>query len=1038
MSIGNEQAPCLGFARPPLTRTASFLCAALITQICVSGMAAAQGTTSAPQPAAAATPADQPATDAAQVPEPEVAEEGKPKRGRKGTEEIIVTGSRIRRKDLTTPAQITVISKDQMQASGKVSIGDFLQSLPEQGNATNTSVNNGGNGSTRISLRGLGAARTLVLLNGRRFVSSAPVPPESVDLNAIPSAAIERIEVLKDGASAVYGSDAIGGVVNLITRRRYNGAEISGYASTSTHNDGQTYDVNFTAGTSGDRGSVLFSGGFYTQNAVWAGDRDFSKIPLSYDAVGQLTTTRKPGPYTQGSTTVPAGTILIPSGQTGRALPNPTNDPRITLYNQLVTQNPTTTTFIRDPNAATCLAGSPGSCWRPFTSALLPPDGDGYNFQPDNYLVTPQQRISLFSIGDARLGDGARAYFEGSYVNRQSAIKLAAEPFITDQENLSVSRDNIYNPFGRDFSAGPGSPTSTAGSVRKRLSEFGFRDTKQDIDTFRIIAGLDGSLPETAGPLKSWFWDVSLNYGRTEGTTVKQGNLKRTGLKNALGPSFRDPDGTPHCGTPGNIIADCVPLNMFGGPGSITQDQITGLTFTGTLRGINQLTAVQFNTSGELFRLFATRPVGLALGYEYRIVAGENIPDPITVAGETTGNKGDITRGHYYVNEGYGELSVPLISGIPFVEDLEATAAARIFSYSNFGTDVTYKIGGRWRVIPDFTFRGTYSTGFRAPSVAELYQGQADAFPNVQDPCRGAGVAGGGAPPASCGDAANNGDAQTQLRSRVGGNPNLQPETAKIFTTGVVLEPRYVKNLTVTVDYYNITIDNTLAPIGASTILNACYFGDPAAAPRYCALIQRDDTTHRILNIINLTTNAGQDKTDGIDLAIRYDLPTELGRWGFLFDGTWLHQYNRTLADGTVVRARGRFDLATTGGVFPAFKFVSGLRWALSGFGAGVTTRFIGSFTECGTSSGNFAGSGLCYVNSTYQRHVDAYNTWDAYVSYAFNSPFGKTSVAFGVNNVFNKDPAIIYNGFTAASDPTAYADGFIGRFGYLRVGHAF
>jgi outer membrane receptor protein involved in Fe transport len=456
------------------------------------------------------------------------------------------------------------------------------------------------------------------------------------------------------------------------------------------------------------------------------------------------------------------------------------------------------------------------------------------------------------------------------------------------------------------------------------------------------------------------------------------------------------------------------------------------------LKGITQLTAAQFNTSGELFTLFGNRPVGLAAGYEYRIVSGENIPDPITVAGDTTGNKGDITKGHYFVNEGYGELSIPVISGIPFVEDLEATVAARVFGYSTFGTDATYKIGGRWRIVPDFTFRGTYSTGFRAPSIAELYQGQQDGFPNVQDPCRGGGIAGGGPPPASCGDAANNGDAQTQLRNRVGGNPNLQPETAKIFTAGVVLLPRYVRNLTVTVDYYNITINNTLAPIGASTILNACYFGDPAAAPRYCALIQRDENTRRISNIMNLTTNAGQDKTDGIDLAMRYDLPTEVGRWGFLFDGTWLHQYNRTLADGRVVRARGRFDLATTGGVYPAFKFNAGLRWALSGFGAGINTRFLGSFTECGTSSGNFAGSGLCYVNSTYQRRVDAYNTYDLYVTYAFNSAFGKTSLAAGVNNVFNKEPSRIYNGFTSASDPTAYADGFMGRFGYLRVGHAF
>src|SRR5499433_688460 len=223
-----------------------------------------------PSTAGGTPPPDQPAAEAAQ-PAAEAAEPTAPKGKRAGEEEIVVTGSRVRRKDLTTPAPITVINKEQVQASGKVSIGDFLQMLPEQGNATNTAVNNGGTGATRVSLRGLGVARTLVLLNGRRFVPGGfgnNGADAAVDLNAIPTAAIERVEVLKDGASAVYGSDAIGGVINLITRKKLNGAEISGYAGTSTHGDGQTYDINFTGGTSGERGSVLFSGGFYTQKTV--------------------------------------------------------------------------------------------------------------------------------------------------------------------------------------------------------------------------------------------------------------------------------------------------------------------------------------------------------------------------------------------------------------------------------------------------------------------------------------------------------------------------------------------------------------------------------------------------------------------------------------------------------------------------------------------------------------------------------------------------------------------------------------------------
>src|SRR5438128_7532531 len=191
---------------------------------------------------------------------------------------------------------------------------------------------------------------------------------------------------------------------------------------------------------------------------------------------------------------------------------------------------------------------------------------------------------------------------------------------------------------------------------------------------------------------------------------------------------------------------------------------MTGLTFTGTWRAINQMTSVLFNTSGELFRPLAGRPVALAAGYEYRLLVAENAPDPITVAGETTGNAAQITSGHYYVNEGYAELSVPVIGNLPFAEDVEATAAMRVSDYNTFGGRVTYKLGARWRVIRDVTFRGTYSTGFRAPSISDLFLGQADSFPPVSDPCRGRGVAGGGTPPPNCfaTGVANNGDTQTQ------------------------------------------------------------------------------------------------------------------------------------------------------------------------------------------------------------------------------------------------------------------------------------
>jgi len=950
---------------------------ALVVLVYAEGTAAAQETSGPPAPAAATDPAAE-----------EVVAPPRATAKKSAEEEIVVTGSRIRRKDLTTPAPVTVISREQVVASGKVSIGDFLQSLPEQGNAINTAVNNGAD--------------------------------SSADLNSIPTGAIDHIEILKDGASAIYGSDAIAGVVNIIMRKRYNGTEATGFGSTTTRGDGNTYDLNLTTGTSSDRGSIVFSGGFFKNQSIMAGDRAFSATPIGFDSVSGKV-------ITQGSGTIPQGRFIISPKAAGKAIPltgDPTQDARIALYNQLVLANPKATAFIHCvPGDAGCIGASGTDAgWRVYAGSKLAtdtPPGDGYNFQPRNYLLTPQQRISLYTSGEARLASNVRGYFDASYVNRQSEQQLAPEPLLTDQEGDSgiiASAQSIYNPFGTDVT-----------TVRRRLLEFGNRVFNQDIDTFRIVGGVDGTVPE----LNSWFWDVSLNYGRTESSGLKNGNIRTPKLQDAIGPSFLDSSGVAHCGTPGKVIAGCVPLDLFHGAGSITQDQVVGLTYSGTQRGYNQMTSVQLNTNGELFRLMSDRPVGIGFGYEYRNLLGADIPDPITVAGETSGNKSLITRGGYHVNEGYGELVVPILSNRPGVEQLEASAALRVFNYSTFGTDYTYKFGGRWQMVRDFTLRGTYSTAFRAPSISDLFLGQQDNFASVTDPCAkpaSAGIA------ARCGSAAGNGDDQTQLRSKVGGNPKLQPETAKAFTLGVVIEPRMVRNLSVTVDYYNFVIDQAIGQIGEDVILSNCYTGDG----KYCDLIQRR-SNGTIDRIFNLQANVGSDKTDGIDIAARYSLPSEYGRFGFIFDGTWLHKFNRTLANGDVIHARGTYDLGqgnAFGGVFPAWKFNVGTSWALGGFGAGVNSRFVGKFKECGDDSGVMNGSGLCYKDHIGERTVHPYVAFDAFLSYGFRNPVGRTAIAAGLLNVFDRQPPVIYNNGFSFSDPSSYD--YAGRRLYARLTQTF
>src|SRR5262249_54108030 len=238
--------------------------------------------------------------------------------------------------------------------------------------------------------------------------------------------------------------------------------------------------------------------------------------------------------------------------------------------------------------------------------------------------------------------------------------------------------------------------------------------------------------------------------------------------------------------------------------------------------------------------------------------------------GTPPGNAAPILAGHYYVNEGYGELSIPIVSGMQFIENLEASAAIRVFDYSNVGSDFTYKLGGRWSPVRDFTVRGTYSTGFRAPAVNELFFGTSDSGAVASDPCRGPGIAGGGPVPANCiaqgGPPGGTGDTATQIRSKVGGNAALQPETAKIYTAGMVFEPRWVRGFSATVDYYNIKIDQAIGAIGTGLILSQCYPTNPNQTPKYCDRAIHDQT-FRIVTVVCSQQSVGADASDGIHLA---------------------------------------------------------------------------------------------------------------------------------------------------------------------------
>jgi outer membrane receptor protein involved in Fe transport len=942
----------------------------------------------------------------------------------KAEEEILVTGSRVRRKDLTTPAPVTVLSREQIQSSATTNIGDFLQQLPEQAGALNTNVNNGGDGETQISLRNLGSNRTLVLVDGKRMVNGGVGAGTAVDLNSIPTSAVERVEVLKDGGSAVYGSDAIGGVVNIITRKRMDGVELSAYTGSSGHNDAIVHDLSLLAGANGDRGSFMVGLGYFDQQSMFASARDWATAANKYNFV-----TAKEG--TSGSPTLPKPRVNGFDPDTCKTLTQVCSD----LFNTFGAgkQN-----FIYDPTKSK--PGVPyADGWRIRDAAV-----DFFNYQAVNYLVTPSTRVSTFGNGEYRVGDSARAYLQASYVNRQSQVLVAPEPFAIQNAGITIDATNPYNPFGVPLT-----------SAQRRLSDLPGRGAAYEVDTTHLVAGFDGTLPAMAGPLSGWYWDVFFDYGRTAGQFTINGYLNTSLAGPGFGPGFTDATGA-HCGTAANPIANCTPVNLLGGPGSITPDQATQLgLYQGINYGVTQLAMAGASLSGELISLAADRPAALAIGFEHRNESGSFIYEPITVAGFNSDSANPVanTYGHFYVNEGYGELSIPVINHFPGIEDLELQTAARVFNYNTFATDATYKAGLRYSPISDITLRGTVSTGFRAPNITDLYTGQAAGnFESATDPC--ASLTAPTSLQGPCGPAWRNGVTVAQVNSISGGNSQLKPEKATIFTAGVVLVPRVVKGLTLTVDFYSVSMTQLISTLGTQLILNECYgVGVPQDTSK-CSLITRLPATQEVNLVKDVNLNAGSLLTRGIDLGAQYSLPTDgFGRFLFRLSGTYLLTYDFTTADGTTIHGAGNYDgqgSVTASGATnfnPRVKFNAGVTYAYSDFQAFLNGRYLGSFTECapdgGTVNGASTGPGLCYQRSAdpttkvlYPTHtVPALMTFDLALGYRLKWPGGASRLTAGVRNLLDASPPRVYDSFLTYAD-TAYD--FVGRYFYARLDHKF
>ncbi|HEY6180168.1 MAG TPA: TonB-dependent receptor, partial [Kofleriaceae bacterium] len=912
------------------------------------------------------------------------------------TEVITVTGSLIGRKEVDSPSPVSVVDKEKLESAGITNVGDILQKIPAQGNAINAQNNNGGDGSTRINLRSLGTNRTLVLLNGRRVVQSGLGADDSVDFGTIPLAMIERVEVLKDGASAIYGSDAVAGVVNVITRTNVNGTEANIYTATSGKRDGTNYDLSFVTGHSSARGNITFSGGYQQQKPVMAGERGFSAQTYSYNF------------DCDPSKTNCATLTGSPSGPTGRINSMPNGAPSVP---------------IPGCNTKFCTADGNGG-FRNFINPSATTFGDNYNFQTLNYLFTPSNRVNLFSNGHYDITKNTHVFFEGQFNSRKSTQQLAETPIGLGLFGITLSGNSIYNPLGKDIV-----------DYNRRMTEFGPRTFNQDVNTTRLVTGLNGTIADDLPVVKNWKWETSYNYGRTDGTNSTTGNLILSHLANALGPSFVDPALGAQCGTPGNAIAGCVPLSLLV-PGHVTDAMKNYLTFTGTTSGFNEQHSALATASGKLVDLPNHGDISIAVGGDYRFERAGFQPDPLTATGDTTGNAVQPTLGGYHTWEGFSELSAVPISGGEIIKWAELNAAGRAYDYSTFGSGVTGKVSGLVRTVGGVALRGTYGTAFRAPNVGELFAGQADSFVLVEDPCDTQ-------PPSAKGPVVLDPKVQAQCdkqmvprnsvfgsiqqRAQVGGNRKLEPEKGTVATAGAVYEP--LAGLDFTLDYWHVNIDNAITGLPAPTILAQCYQG---GIDKFCGQIIRDPVTHGISHIIDLNQNVGALTTSGLDFSAAYQYKNAAGTFRHSVEGTYLFKNN--VDTGTVdpmtgkeqvIHGRGFFDLALN----PDLKFNVFTTWKHpSGVGGGFNIRFIDSFQECKGNNCNDPSNG--------RRDVGKYAQGDLFLAYALRSSQGTTSITAGVNNVTNAQPPIIYNGPALNTDSSAYD--FMGRMVYVRLAQMF
>ena len=899
---------------------------------------------------------------------------------------IEVTGSRIRSADVETAQPVFTISRQAIEEQGFSSVADILQNISAAGSppiSRSAPLSSGENpGGQYIDLRNIGANRTLVLVNGKRL----PLTTSGLqDLSAIPSIMVERIDILKDGASSIYGSDAIAGVVNIITRRNYDGMEVEAYYGQFSEGDGDTERYSGVVGVNGERGYVTVGAEYRSESGVWAKDRWFAD------------------PFR-------APTVV---GQWGNFNINGTASAGAQYY---------------APNRGSDALGLDD--FHPQSAADTSVPTDQMHFQ------SPLEARTLHISGGYDLSDMIRFSADLSYSQRRADSQIAGYPFQSAAFNTHMSADSYFNPVGYDV------------AWRRRGWEVP-RTTSRELNSWRFAPSIEGTFEfgDRYMDWQVGYTYADNDLTVTQRGDFHIANVRAAVGPSFMNDQGAIQCGTPGAPIALSSCVPWNPFAGFGTgavANSLDDPRVQSFLFpTFHSLGSTNTTTYFANVSGNLFSLPAG-DLSYAVGYERRKEKGGYTPDALSQSGAASTLAAGATYGEYSLDEMYLELEIPLLADVAGARELSLNVASRYSDYDSFGDTLNSKFGLKWKPTDDILVRATWAEGFRAPSITQLYGGGSQTFTTgFRDPCDS--IYGDARGSARClqdvpadyrqlqqGFVPTTGPAaQTPVPFVSGSNPLLQPETATSYTAGIVYSPNFIENLNVSLDWWKIEIEDTMVADSPNQILQDCYVGLVEAR---CAMFTRDPALFIVNQLAYGQRNAGFTRVEGFDFGVNYRFETDaMGSFGVYWNSSYFTEYlTKSTNDPGVVPTP--FVGRATNAFGAGFRLRSnlGLSWDYGDFGATWGIRYYSSIMEqCfDPDRCNRPDYAAPWTQGTVVRMHKHGSTSFNDVQLRYKTPWNST-VSVGANNVFGKIAAPM---FSQPSSNFDYYGGFdIGRFVYMK-----